>query len=80
MRPRNGIARLRLSLIDETDAAVAAVHGFDQAGLDERLDVFVQRAARAQAKGLAEFVVAGRVVEVPCIIEQVMVDLGLALC
>ena len=40
-----GDALLLLRLFDQADAAVAAVHGFDQTGLDEGLDVFVQGAA-----------------------------------
>ena len=44
-RAQQGDARRRCFLFDQANSAAIAVHGLDQAGLDEGLDVFVQRAA-----------------------------------
>ncbi len=64
MVPRKGMPSSCFRLLDQADAAVGAVHGFDEAGLDEGLDVFVEGAAGGQAEGLAEFVVGWGVVEI----------------
>ena len=57
---------------------MAAVEGFDQAGLDERLYMFVQRAAGTQAERLTEFVMARRVIIMIKIIKQILIDFLLA--
>ena len=57
---------------------MAAIHGLDQSGPDQGLDVLVQRAARGQAKGLAEFIEGRRMIEMPGVVDQVVVDLALS--
>ena len=73
MVPRTGVPPPSCCLFDKADATVAAVHGFDQAGLDEGLDVFVEGAAGGQAEGLAEFVVGwGVVIIICCVINEII--------
>ena len=75
---KEGDALLRFLLLDQADAAVGAVYGFYEAGLDQGLDVFVQGASGGQAEGLAEFVEGWRMIEKSLFFNQIVIDLLLA--
>jgi hypothetical protein len=57
---------------------VHTVQRLHQPGLDQRLDVLVERTARAQAQLFAKLVVARRVIEALGVVAQVVVNVLLA--